>query len=280
MKHIIAIDDTGSPGNSSESLTLKSDRYSLTAVLFPNWRIQAITENVEKLLNYWKGIHPSIKEFHFTDIINRRKAFTNLSSNEVVNIFQNFTDLIKNEELYIFHQTFTPRTLKENGLNEYLQYVHPKRKDIKYLTLDFLSVRIKKEIKELKIENNVDVFIDEGIEKAGKNVSLPYLEDEMKPNAFALSCSSSQNLFLQIADFFAFIINRNQLMMIKSNRTDFDIEILKVTQFAFTNKRLSGIEGELKCYEEINKDEYDKTIKKAFEKNGNLAFWKEVNETN
>ncbi|WP_158642974.1 hypothetical protein [Mucilaginibacter ginsenosidivorax] len=33
MKHIFVVDDTGSPGNASESFTLKSDRKTYVAVL-------------------------------------------------------------------------------------------------------------------------------------------------------------------------------------------------------------------------------------------------------
>jgi len=278
MKHLIVIDDTGSPGNTSESKTLKSDRFSFTAVLIFSTRRNILETKMKELLNELQKKHINIKEFHFTDIINRRKSFSNLTSDEVLNIFSSITKLLEKEKFYIFHQTITPRTLQENGLEFYFQFIDPSRRDIKHIALDFLCQRIKSSVKSLKIKNLFEVIIDEGMVKKGGKVYLPFLSEELKQNPYANSESSEASVLLQIADFYAFVINRMQMLMIKNKISDFDKSILEIIQQAFLNKTLSGIKGKLIDPDEISKKLYDEEILKKYNEHGNLHTWRKANE--
>lgn len=279
MKELIVIDDTGSPGNASQSTMLKSDRYSLTAVLIHSSRIAILERKIRTIILDVQKKHPDVKELHFTDIINRRFAFSILSSEEVLGIFTTVTQLLAKEEFYIFHQTMTPRTFYENGMEEILPLIDPARKTIDYLTLDFLcTTRIKPFIESQKLENLFEIVIDEGIVKKGNKIPLPFLRSVMTDFPYASSESSENNVLLQIADFYAFVINRTQMLMIKEKVSDFDKSILKIIQPAFKNKGLSGITAQIVDPEQISKEKYDEEILKNFEKHGNLESWIKTNK--
>lgn len=277
MKELIVIDDTGSPGNTSESKMLKSDRYSLTAVLIHSSRRTILEIKIRDLISEIRKDHPAVAELHFTDILNHRNAFSNLSSDEVRGIFQKMVEILESEEFFIFHQTMTPRTLHENGLESYVKYMDPSRKSLDYLTLDFLCTKIKLIIEPFKIENLVEVVIDEGIAKKGDKIHLPFLKEQMQSYPYADSKSSESYVLLQIADFYAFTINRMQMLMIKDKISGFDKIMLEILQHAFKNKGLSGINGKPIDPNNFSKDNYDNEILKNFEDQGNLASWLKTN---
>lgn len=271
MKHIFAIDDTGSPGNISESRMLKSDRKTYVSVFIHSSICEDLKSDIILLLEKYSSNRLKLKEFHFTDIINRRKEFSYLDSNGVLEIIKDFTDVLNKYYLPFFIQTITPRTLEENGLK------NNHNKSLDEIALDFLFCRIKQFVLENHFENDFEVIIDEGIRKKGEKVIVENLKSVTTEN-YMLFDSSEDNLLIQVADFFAFTLNKNQMSMIKNKRTEFDIEVLNILNSVLNGNETSGIKPMLISEREFSKDDYDKFQIEYFKKMGVYDYWRKLNK--
>lgn len=270
MKNIFVIDDTGSPGSSYESKTLKSDRKTYVSVFINKKIRQQLSKDLISLQNKLRNEIEGFKEFHFTDIINRRKEFSKQDYNVVYQIFKQFTDILKNYILPYFNQTITPRTLEENGLKNNLN------KSIDEIALDFLFYRFKIFINENNISNDNDILIDEGLFKKGSKIEIPILKNVVKEN-FMQFASSEDEILLQVADFFAFSLNRNQILMIKEKRTKFDLEILSLLNSVFYENPSSGSRADI-VNSNFSNDDYDKLQIENFKKMGMYDYWINFNK--
>lgn len=270
MKNIFVIDDTGSPGSSYESKTLKSDRKTYVSVFIDKKIRQQLSEDLISLQDKLRTEIEGFKEFHFTDIINRRKEFSKLEHSVIYQIFKQFTDVLNNYTLPFFNQTITPRTLEENGLKNNMN------KSIDEIALDFLFCRFKMFINENKISNDNDILIDEGLFKKGSKIEIPILKNVVNENYMQFA-SSEDEILLQVADFFAFSLNRNQILMIKEKRTEFDLAILSLLNSVFYGNPSSGSRGDL-VNNNFSKEDYDKFQIENLKKMGIYDHWINLNK--
>jgi hypothetical protein len=271
MKHIFAIDDTGSPGNISESQMLKSDRKTYVATFIHSDIREKLFLDIQNLISNHNNDTFKINELHFTELINRRKEYKNIESEKVKQIFIDFTNILKSYSLPFFVQTITPRTLQENGL------INPENKSLDEIALDFLFQRIKQFIKKNNISNDFEIIIDEGLKNVGDKTKIEQLES-IKKDTYMYFQSSEDTISLQIADFFAFGINRNQMMLIKENRTEFDISILTLINEVFQKNDTSGSKPVFIKQDEFSKNDYDKMQIETLKEKGIYDYWKKVNK--
>ncbi|MBP4143202.1 DUF3800 domain-containing protein [Flavobacterium sp. P4023] len=271
MKHLFTIDETGSPGNISESITLKNDRKTYVAVFIKSEIRENIICDINSIISNYSSSKNPINELHFTDLLNRRKEYKSLDTETVLSIIKDVTDCFNKYSLPFFLQTVTPRTLEENGL------LNKKNKSLDEIALDFLFQRIKNFIEENNLKDNFEIIIDQGLNKPGHKTEIPTLKELSKDN-FMLFQSSSENPLIQVADFFAFTMNRNQMMLIKEDRTDFDILLLTLLNSVLNGNETSGSKPILIKEKEFSKDNYDKHQIEIFKEKGIYDYWKKVNK--
>lgn len=269
-KHLFVIDDSGSPGSSYESLTLKNDKKTYVAVFIAAVIRTELEEGIKSLVSSLCSNEFTIDEFHFTDLINRRRAYKELNTEDVLYHFQKFADLLNQYELPYFIQSMTPRTLAENGMSLKL----PKSLDEQ--ALDFLCLRMAAFIKEYNFQGEFDVLIDEGLKKPGQKVDLPMLTS-VTSCPCALAVSSKTSPLVQVADFFAFGLNRHQLMAVKDKRTEFDLKILEIVSSVFAGNRSSG-SGAILMKKDYSKEDYDRIQIENLKNMGVYEFWKKNNQ--
>ncbi|QEC78979.1 DUF3800 domain-containing protein [Mucilaginibacter ginsenosidivorax] len=221
------------------------------------------------LYKYGRGGRP-LPEFHFTDLINRRKDYRGLDTETVKNIFKDFTALINRYNLPYFIQTMTPRTMDENGLRD------PKNRGLDELALEFIFMRIKIFAEEYNLRNMFEIFIDEGLRKSGHFIVIDRLSELMNQN-IATFKTSHEFLLIQVADFFAFVLNRNQLIAIKEQRTEFDVEIMGMVNSIFRGNLGSGSVDVL-MGEDFTKADYDDYQIQKRKETGIYPFWKKINK--
>jgi hypothetical protein len=267
MRDLFVIDDTGSPGNPSESKMLKSDRCTYLAVLIDKEIRLEISDKISELLKKYSYL--KIQEFHFTDLINRRKEYKNLDTDQVKDIFENFAGILKPFKLPLFVQTMTSRTYKENGL------VDDGKMSVGEKTLHFLILRIFIYAISDDLIRDFEIVCDEGIGKPGarKNYEKLSLLTDMPYITFM---SSYSDVLLQVADFYAFCLNRHQLLAIKSNRTDFDKWFIEMTNDAFEGNPSSGFRSIITSNDHKLED-YDNGILQRYKETGSYPFWKKHN---
>lgn len=270
LKHIFAIDDTGSPGNTSQSKTLKSDRKTYVAVFIHTAVQEKIIKDINEILVKYSNQNHTISELHFTDLINRRKEYKNFSSELVVAIINDVAKSFNHYSLPFFIQTITPHTLEENGLK------NTQNKSLDEIALDFLTIRIKKYVIENSLENKFEIVMDQGLHSPGHKKNIPSLKEIMESN-FILSQTSTQNPLIQVADFFAFAMNRNQMMLIKESRTEFDLLLLLIMNSALNGNEVSGSKAISLDKKNFSKEDYDQQQIEMFKEMGVYEYWIKVN---
>ncbi len=268
MRDLFVIDDSGSPGNSSQSKLLKSTRYSSVAVFISKDIRLALSVKITDLIESYSYL--GIQEFHFTDLLNQRKEYKDLSRDEVKRIFEKFTTVLETFQFGVIIQTMTPDTLAENGL-----------KGEGYLTLEentlkFTILRILLYVRDINPIRNFEILSDEGIGKKGShrvyNELSAYTD---KPQVSFLA--SHDNPLLQVADYYAFCLNRFQLLAIKPMRTIFDIWFMEIANRAFHLSFTSGFRPVL-INSDAGYDEYDQIVLDRFKETGAFPFWVKHNQ--
>lgn len=274
MKHLIVIDDTGSPGNTKETRFLKDDRKTLVGVFIDaeiRSKLEKMIEDVISILNKQFGI----TELHFTDLINKRNQFSMLETSEVLILIQLFSSALASLPLPFFVQTVHKNTLKENGLNNDLEFESLKLNKNEDAALLLLLLKIKKYLEKEYPNQIVEFVIDEGRRKKGTFEtfeSLGRISIEYK--------SSNDFKLLQVADFFAYSINRMQMTSVKENKTDFDKLILSLLSLPLSKQFSEGVSKIEVDLDEFSEDDYDYEQRAVRERDGNLDQWEKSQERN
>ena len=278
MTDLITIDDTSSPGSKTESRLVKSSRKTWVAVLINSSIKEELETNIKGILQILKN-HFGITELHFTDLINKKGEYSELNNEEVFELLDVICDLLWNYELPYFIQTATPNTLNELGtqiigktkLIDDFDFSKPED-----LSLILLFQRIKTYLKENANSIPVEIIIDEGRKKAGSSHKSKFLKDFVKDDLIKYE-SSANNVLLQVADFYAYGVNRLQMTLIKENITDFDYVIADLFSEILERNIISGgeiIEVEL---DNFTKDDYDYFQRSRRQLDGNLSKWNKAN---
>lgn len=272
-KHLIVIDDTSSLGNFNETRFLKEDRKTLVAV-FINGEMREIIENILSGILSILNTEFGITELHFTDLVNKKNEYKNLVNEDVFGILEEICILFSEIDLPFFVQTVHHNTLKENGI-----YINGKviadKLDLNknednclLLLLTKLKIFLNKEFQG----ETMEFVMDEGRKKNGQVETFQILEN-LAENCQISFRSSNDFLLLQVADFFAYSVNRMQTTMVKEQRTEFDKTIITHISKALEVQYSEGttmIEVDL---DDFSKDDYDYLQRYKREIDGNLDHW-------
>lgn len=268
MRDLFVLDDTGAPGNNSQSLMLRSDRSAYMAVLIRAQIRHELSQKIRDMLNRYS--HLGIKEFHFTDLLNRRKEYKKLDALGVQQIFSEFVDILKEYQLPLFFQSMTNESYAESGLND------DGKLSLEEKVIYFIVLRIVKYTVEVEALKNFEIICDEGLAKHGEERYYKELSRLTDIPAIKFM-SSDSNPLLQVADFYAFVLNRHQMLAIKPKRSDFDKWFISVTGQVFDSQFKSGF-GPFLIGDNDGAKTYDSVILEHFKRTGSYRYWKEHNE--
>lgn len=184
-------------------------------------------------------------EFHFSDIYQNRGEFKGMDLNTRLNLFKFMAYIFAHYKFPILVQTFDPsnlRDLQKMGAN--LDKVGPfdmsKPQDA---SLIFLLIRVKHYLESKSDRAVARVFVDEGFKKNGICIPVPTFSSVF---ADGLVCfgNSASIMPIQLADFAAFSLNRQQLLLDRETISDLDKSLLEIIQSAnlnFINIPIQGI---------------------------------------
>lgn len=225
----VFIDDTGSPGLSPAS-HLHPERKSWVAVVMPPTHSAEVMDQMPGAIEEIR-VATGAKEFHFTDIYNRRKKFENVDLQTRLALFRFMAFIFSKYKFPVIVQTFDPNNVADLHSRAAL----PKRIGPFNLTkagdlaLFFLLIRVKWFLQKENVSKDVSarVFVDEGFQKNGAAIKIPMFRDFF---ADELVCFARSDVIfpLQLADFAAFCLNRTQLIIAKPEVSDLDREMLSI----------------------------------------------------
>lgn len=223
----IAIDDTYGPVGATTSTYVTGARRTHVAVIFPDNEVSYIREQVGNCLSYLASLLPSYpSEFHFTDIYNRKGVWGNLEGEANLRIIEAFAAIYRQHRWKVFLQTIDERTIID----------HPELLDIPSLdgldlanradlSLQLLCLRLRLAFKQARPP--IHLLVDQGKRSPGAPFGQQLFADWGTDFSGQYASSSTEPL-LQIADFLAFLINRQTHLALKSGRTETDVWLLQL----------------------------------------------------
>jgi hypothetical protein len=218
----IAIDDTYGPQDATATRYVTGARRTHVAVIFEDDQVERIREQVAsclELANSELGI--AVTEFHFTDIYNRRKAWKNVSDNQNLAVIGAFADIYAQERWPVRIKTVDDLTFGDHGIAGFKGKIDgldlSKREDqsLLWLVITDLMPMVA------AAPEDVWIYLDEGRGKPGRSFGDKIFSKFGGRVKGRFESSASEPL-VQIADFLAFMINRNTYLSTKTSRTDLD----------------------------------------------------------
>lgn len=217
----VAIDDTYGPNNSNKSAYVTGKRRTHVAVVFQDAIVQDIRRQMRECLREISSVTGrEVQEFHFADIYNRKGAWANTLEGLNLKLFEFFAEIYQSYRWRVIVQTVDDRTLHDlKGLDKGLNFDGLNPRDFSDLSLSLLCLRIR-----LQLKNETEpltLLIDEGRRKAGTPFGVELFRNW--PSGFMGQYASSRmEPLLQIADFFAFCLNRNTHLALKGDKAEID----------------------------------------------------------
>lgn len=229
----IAIDDTYGTAGGNTSLYVTDSRRTYVAIIIEDDFVDSLRSEIISYKNELeKNLNISINEFHFVDIYNRARAWKNVFNESNMNnmdIFNHFATLSISHKIKILIQTIDERTIKDHGLlikeMNMPGYDLDSKEDISLL---FLMLKIR--IKYKKYPGKTTLFIDQGRGKPNQEFGCNFFSDLPMIYEGHFQKSDDEPL-LQMADFFAYCINRVTHLSVKDNRSRYDNAFLAFSQF-------------------------------------------------
>lgn len=273
MKHLIVIDDTGSPGNKNGTRFIKENRKSLVGVFIHSKNREHLEMTMKEIISQLNAEF-GISEIHLTDLINRKNEYVDLPENMPLVITKILSEWFSKIDLPFIVQTCTNNTFKENDIDfkgRFENFNFDKAED---QTLFLLLYQIRKFMTEFFPNDEVEIVMDEGRRKPDNIEKFRILEGCAVDSGIKYA-SSKEFVLLQIADFFAYSLNRTQMAITKDNKTESEELLYKYLTEVLTKQYSIGIatiEANLKCF---TKDDYDYYQLMQRQLDGNLKSWKD-----
>jgi len=214
MDYILFMDDTGF-GKDKNSQVLNDEKATMVGLLVKKNDLQNVIFDIAKQTKVLEEKY-GISEFHFTDMYTRRNGFEAISSEDSLNFIKAFKDIIKKYDIKIVTQTVTGQMIKENpvlfaGLDNILSHLEFKTKgDYKNQGYAYLLnlINAKKYLESQKGYSTLPIVVcDEGLKKDGAEVKLKGMFFYDISLHFE---SSSEDPYLQLADFTAWALSRTK----------------------------------------------------------------------
>ncbi|MCC6544512.1 MAG: hypothetical protein IT392_08435, partial [Nitrospirae bacterium] len=166
----VFIDDSGSPGQITESKHLHSERKTWVAVLLPPLQLYDVIEQMPGAIVEMKQQF-GVKEFHFADILSGRKEYKGRDLSIRLGIFEFMSYIFSGYRFPIVCQTFNPTHMIEYQELYTLKDAIPgfDLSNHNHSALWFLIIKVKKYLKSQAhgFTEKAVIFIDEGLKKAG-----------------------------------------------------------------------------------------------------------------
>ena len=270
--HLIVIDDTGSPGNFNETRFLKEDRKTFVGV-FMHSQMNTSIENTLKEIVSSLNKEFGITEIHLTDIVNKKNEYSQVSEENRLAIIMCLSKWLSNIQLPYFVQTANDKTFIENDIplkGKLANFNLDKGEDQALL---LLITRIKIFIDKYFPNEKVKFVMDEGRMKNNQFEKINGLEEFIQDAVIKYS-SSKEFALLQIADFFAYSMNRTQMTITKENKTEFDTKIYEYLIPVLANQYSEGTSFIKKDFDSFTKDDYDYYQLTQRQIDGNLKSWR------
>lgn len=238
----VVIDETGNPGQSTRSSYLHPNRKSWAAVVLSPSNFAVAAKELPPAINALRDICGG-DEFHLTDIYRGHKSFKGVSPEKRLGVIAFLAHLFAQYRYPIIFQTLDPIGAKAFS-NQNFQRKMGSLDLRKHgeLALWMLLIRIQDYISEEshQVPSPVYVVLDES-EKWKDSRSINISETVSNPKAFVgemiYSRNSKEFPLVQLADFAAFTINRQQWLMTldREKITDFDLAFLRIVSDARMN---------------------------------------------
>jgi len=222
---IVAVDDTYGQKAEAQSQHVTHDRRTHVAVVFKNEEAQKVREEISSCLEYASSLlGTSVKEFHFTEVYNKRGPWKNCKDSINLKIIEFFAEIYRFYQWPVLIQTIDDRTLRDHGIQsidiKLGKLDLTKRED---LSLLFLLIKFNKKYKSTSEPSQI--IVDEGIGKSGTDLGVDVFHDW--PHSVSLKFQSSElDPLLQLADLLAFCINRSTHLALKADRSEIDTSFL------------------------------------------------------
>ncbi len=220
----VAIDDTYGPENVAPSKYVTGSRRTYVAVEFPDSSVEEVRDAVRDCLSVLPahlGFAP--KEFHFSEIYNRRGLWLGCPKGANLAIFELFGAMYRSFQWKIHVQTVDNRTFSDHGvdLSGSIGGINLNERDGKALAL--LLFKLKQVIPGPP--EPLVVRMDAGRAKPGADFAQDFFREwgDLYNGRYA---ESHEEPLVQIADFLAFIENRSTHLQIKPYRTEMDLLFL------------------------------------------------------
>lgn len=235
----VVIDDTGNPGQDSGSKYLHPTRKTWVAVLLTAFKFSVASSELPPALQALERLCGG-KEFHITDIYRGHKTFNGVSPEQRLAAIAFLAEVFKMYQYPILIQTLDDIEARKFSHQNFQRKVGAlDLRNTGELALWMLLHRIQDYLNDLTtvIKAPAYIVIDEGKWKKDRSISVRGMASD--PTAFAgeriYSKSSHGFPCLQLADFAAYCINRQQWLMASEKKTDFDIAFLKIISDAQFN---------------------------------------------
>lgn len=222
---IVAIDDTYGQSGHTASKYVTHDRRTHVGVVFQDGEVNQIRADISELLKTASkllGLENPLKEFHFTEIYNKRGAWKNCPEGGNLAVVEFFAEYYSNYRWPVLIQTIDDRTLPNNLLKN-IQLGKLDLKKREHISLLFLLFKFRTRYRHVSEPSHI--LIDEGIGKVGTDLGIDVFPDWLYPIDVKFQ-SSQVDPILQIADFIAFCINRSTHLALKPSRSDTDLAFL------------------------------------------------------
>lgn len=255
----IFIDDTGSPGQKTQSNHLHPDRKTWVAVLLSPGNFKIVTDQMPGAIEEMKHQF-GVREFHFNDILQGRKEFKEVDLSQRLSVFSFMSYIFSMYRFPIVCQTFNPAYIKEYQQFSELKEVLPgfDLSNHSHAAFWFIIIRIKKYLKNKQygLTEKAVVFVDEGLKKAGRIYEVPSLSEHFVGGK--IHFESSEIIFpIQLADYAAFCLNKTQMIISKAEKTDLDITLMKIFESAdFNFLNIPKIQVDLRKFSSEDFDEF------------------------
>jgi hypothetical protein len=221
----VAIDDTYGPIDATPSTYVTGARRTSVAVEFADSDVEDIRCGVRECIVELRSIvGDGLKEFHFADIYNCTGVW---SGHRGLNlrIFEFFAKMYGEYHWRVHVQTVDERTLADHdtkftGAKDELDL--DRRED---QALFMLLVKLKHRLPQPPAQ--LVLLADAGRRKPGSSLA-PSIFREWEDGYVGRYAASQDEPLIQIADFFAYTINRCTHLTMKEERSDHDIGFLRL----------------------------------------------------
>lgn len=232
-EYVLAIDDTGFNTNQKHFDSLKSEECCFCSVAVRK-DIVPMLESCMKRKTDLLFERFGVREFHFTDMYNRKGNFENIELEETLDIIRSFATDIVGAGMIITvstinkHSYTNPNQVQIMNMIENIILPEIKLpKDKKSVNLILNIIRSDLSLHKL-FENDAfirEVLCDEGIKKAGNNFSL-----NLSSGKIDVKFEHSTNYLLQFADFVAWFVTRVKHILDKAPQDvkEWENELLRI----------------------------------------------------